>query len=61
MSNEQLIFKNEQVLIELMRTLSKTSKLRILKRMFLKITILEIENDLIILKKIRDNNRINLN
>jgi hypothetical protein len=61
MSNEQLIFKNEQVLIELMRTLSKTSKLRILKRMFLKITILEIENDLIYLKKIRDNNRINLN
>jgi hypothetical protein len=61
MSNEQLIFKNEQVLIELMRTLSKTSKIRVLKRMFLKITILEIENDLIILKKIRDNNRINLN
>ena len=61
MSNEQLIFKNEQVLIELMRTLAKTSKLRILKRMFLKITILEIENDLIYLKKIRDNNRINLN
>jgi hypothetical protein len=61
MSNEQLIFKNEQVLIELMRTLAKTSKLRILKRMFLKITILEVENDLIYLKKIRDNNRINLN
>jgi len=61
MNNEQLIFKYEQDLMNLLRNLARTHKFRLLKRLLLKITILEVEQELLYLKKIRDNNSINLN
>jgi len=61
MNNDHLIFKYEQDLMNLLRNLSRTHKFRLLKRLLLKITILEVEQELLYLKKIRDNNSINLN
>jgi hypothetical protein len=54
MSNEHKIFQYQSEIVELQKELSRTWKIRILKRIFLKICIMDLQNEVIYLKALRD-------
>ena len=54
MSNEHKIFQYQSDIIEKEKELSRTWRIRILKRIFLKICIMDLQNEVIYLKALRD-------